>query len=124
MSSDIHHEQHDERLEYRNASQSNEQEDELTKQNDKDTAEQPSEDEAKLYKDLFAFYDVDNNGYISIETFIAITKEKIDEEEVCEEKKKKKRTCPLSAQKLQDPNKQSMVFFYRTYFIIPLFKTR
>lgn len=38
---------------------------------------QMSDEETKFYRELFALYDTDNQGYIDVERFIAVTKEKM-----------------------------------------------
>lgn len=38
---------------------------------------QLSEDEKKFYEELFSLYDTENRGYIDIDRFIKVTKEKM-----------------------------------------------
>lgn len=38
---------------------------------------QLSEDEKKFYEELFCLYDTENRGYIDIDRFIKVTKEKM-----------------------------------------------
>jgi Ca2+-binding EF-hand superfamily protein len=46
-----------------------------------DSSAEVNDDESKLFRDLFTFYDSEKKGYISIENFIAITKENMKNEE-------------------------------------------
>jgi Ca2+-binding EF-hand superfamily protein len=53
-------------------------------------------DESSLFKNLFNLYDAENKGYITIENFIAITKENMVNEEEVDNPKQKQHKLILS----------------------------